>query len=302
MLNDQLKYAKEVRWALEAGTPIIALESTIISHGMPYPNNLETALECERVARENGAVPATCAIIKGKAYVGLDEDQLAFLAKERSSVVKASRRDIPVLMARGMSGATTVAATMILASMAGIRVFATGGIGGVHRGAERTMDVSADLEELAHTPVTVVCAGPKSILDLPLTLEYLETHGVPVIGYGTEELPAFYTRESGLKVDYRMDTPAEIAAAIRAQKFLGYSGGMLVVNPIPEAFAMDAQSINAAIDNACEEAREKGIRGKELTPFLLSKITALTGGQSLEANIALVLSNVKLAAAIAARI
>lgn len=302
MLNDQLKYSKEVRWALEAGTPIIALESTIISHGMPYPSNLETARECERVARENGAVPATCAIIRGKVHVGLDEEQLEFLAKERGSVVKASRRDIPVLMARGMNGATTVAATMILASMAGIRVFATGGIGGVHRGAEKTMDISADLEELANTPVTVVCAGPKSILDLPLTLEYLETHGVPVIGYGTDELPAFYTRESGLKVDYRMDTPGEIAAAIRAQKLFGYNGGMLVVNPIPAAYSMDAKTINAAIESACGEAQGKGIRGKELTPFLLSRITEITGGQSLEANIALVLSNVKLAAAIATRI
>jgi pseudouridine-5'-phosphate glycosidase len=302
MLNDQLKYSKEVRWALEAGTPIIALESTIISHGMPYPNNLETARECERVARENGAVPATCAIIRGKAHIGLDEEQLEFLAKERGSVVKASRRDIPVLMTRGMNGATTVAATMILASMAGIRVFATGGIGGVHRGAEKTMDISADLEELANTPVTVVCAGPKSILDLPLTLEYLETHGVPVIGYGTDELPAFYARESGLKVDYRMDTPGEISAVIRAQKLFGYNGGMLVVNPIPAAYSMDAKTIGAAIDSACGEAQEKGIRGKELTPFLLSRITEITGGQSLEANIALVLSNVKLAAAIATRI
>lgn len=302
MLNDQLKYSKEVRWALEAGTPIIALESTIISHGMPYPKNLETALQCERVARECGAVPATCAIIGGKAYIGLDESQLDFLARERESVVKASRRDVPVVIARGMNGATTVAATMILASMAGIRVFATGGVGGVHRGAEKTMDISADLEELSQTPVTVVCAGPKSILDLPLTLEYLETKGVPVIGYGTEELPAFYTRSSGLKVDYRMDSPEEIAAVIRVQKQLGYQGGMLVANPIPEKYSMDPELINGAIDSACVEAEEKGIRRKELTPFLLSKITEITGGQSLEANIALVLNNVRLAAAVAARI
>ncbi|HWQ59318.1 MAG TPA: pseudouridine-5'-phosphate glycosidase [Clostridia bacterium] len=302
MLNDQLKYSKEVRWALEAGTPIIALESTIISHGMPYPSNLETARKCERVARECGAVPATCAIIKGKAHIGLDEDQLDFLARERGSVAKASRRDLPVLIARGMNGATTVSATMILAAMAGIRVFATGGIGGVHRGAEHTMDVSADLEELANTPVTVVCAGPKSILDLPLTLEYLETRGVPVIGYGTDELPAFYTRTSGLKVDYRMDTPGEIAAVIRTQKLIGYEGGMLVVNPIPEEYSMDPAVIGGAIDAACAEAEEKGVRGKELTPYLLARITELTGGQSLEANIALVENNVRLAAAIAARI
>lgn len=302
MLNDQLKYSKEVRWALEAGTPIIALESTIISHGMPYPKNLETARACERVARENGAVPATCAIIRGKAHIGLDEEQLDFLASERGGVVKASRRDIPVVMARGMSGATTVAGTMILASMAGIRVFATGGIGGVHRGAERTMDVSADLEELAKTPVAVVCAGAKSILDLPLTLEYLETRGVPVIGYGTDELPAFFTRTSGLKVDYRMDAPGEIASAIRTQKLIGYSGGMLIVNPIPEEHSMDPALINGAIERACREAEEKGVRGKELTPYLLSRITEITGGQSLAANVALVLNNVKLAAAIAARI
>ncbi|HOG01756.1 MAG TPA: pseudouridine-5'-phosphate glycosidase [Clostridia bacterium] len=302
MLNDQLKYSKEVRWALEAGTPIIALESTIISHGMPYPDNLATARECERVARECGAVPATCAILRGKAHIGLDEEQLDFLARERGNVVKASRRDIPVLIARGMNGATTVAATMILASLAGIRVFATGGVGGVHRGAERTMDISADLEELANTPVAVVCAGPKSILDLPLTLEYLETRGVPVIGYGTDEMPAFYTRKSGLKVDYRMDTPGEIAAVIRTQKLIGYNGGMLVVNPIPEEFSMDPAAIDSAIARACAEAEEKGVRGKELTPYLLTRVTELTGGQSLGANIALVLNNVKLAAAIAARI
>ena len=302
MLNDQLKYSKEVRWALEAGTPIIALESTIISHGMPYPDNLATARECERVARECGAVPATCAILKGKAHIGLDEEQLDFLARERGSVVKASRRDLPVLISRGMNGATTVAATMILASLAGIRVFATGGVGGVHRGAERTMDISADLEELANTPVAVVCAGPKSILDLPLTLEYLETHGVPVIGYGTDELPAFYTSKSGLKVDYRMDTPGEIAAVIRTQKLIGYNSGLLVVNPIPEDLSMNPDVINSAIERACAEAEEKGIRGKALTPYLLTRITGMTGGNSLEANIALVLNNVKLAAAIAARI
>lgn len=302
MLNDQLKYSKEVRWALEAGTPIIALESTIISHGMPYPDNLATARECECVARECGAVPATCAILKGKAHIGLDEEQLDFLARERGSVVKASRRDLPVLISRGMNGATTVAATMILASMAGIRVFATGGVGGVHRGAERTMDISADLEELANTPVAVVCAGPKSILDLPLTLEYLETHGVPVIGYGTDELPAFFTSKSGLKVDYRMDTPGEIAAVIRTQKLIGYNSGLLVVNPIPEDLSMNPDVINSAIERACAEAEEKGIRGKALTPYLLTRITEMTGGNSLEANIALVLNNVKLAAAIAARI
>ena len=301
-MNKYLDIAPEVAEALAAGKPVVALESTIISHGMPYPQNVETALKVESIIRECGAVPATCAILKGKAHIGLDEEQLDFLARERGSVVKASRRDLPVLISRGMNGATTVAATMILASLAGIRVFATGGVGGVHRGAERTMDISADLEELANTPVAVVCAGPKSILDLPLTLEYLETHGVPVIGYGTDELPAFYTSKSGLKVDYRMDTPGEIAAVIRTQKLIGYNSGLLVVNPIPEDLSMNPDVINSAIERACAEAEEKGIRGKALTPYLLTRITGMTGGNSLEANIALVLNNVKLAAAIAARI
>ncbi len=303
MLNipakDQIICSDEVRRALETGAPIVALESTIISHGMPYPKNLETAKACERVARENGATPATCAVIGGKAYVGLEEAQLEFLAKGGERVLKASRRDLPVIMARKLDGATTVAATMILAAMAGIRVFATGGIGGVHRGAERTMDVSADLEELAKTPVTVVCAGPKSILDLGLTLEYLETRGVPVLGYQTAELPAFFTRTSGLPVDFRMDEPQEIAAVIRAKEKLGYCGGMLVVNPVPEEYSMDPAVIDGIIERAVEEAVAEGVHGKAITPFLLARVKQLTGGQSLEANIALVLNNVQLAAAIA---
>lgn len=295
-----LEISKQVRKALKEGRPVIALESTIISHGMPYPQNVETALRCERIARENGAEPATVAVIGGKLCAGLTEDQIEYLGKAGQSVQKASRRDLPVLAARGQDGATTVAATMIVAAMAGIRVFATGGIGGVHRGAETTMDISADLEELAHTPVAVVCAGAKSILDLGLTLEYLETRGVPVIGYGTKELPAFYTDRSGYEVDYRMDTPEEIAAALRAQRHLGFTGGMLITNPIPAEYAMEPGVINAAIDQALREAGEQGIKGKATTPFLLARVAELTGGDSLASNIQLVYNNVALASKIAA--
>ncbi len=271
-LNKYLDVAPEVAEAIAAGKPVVALESTIISHGMPYPQNVETALNVEQIIRENGAVPATIAIIGGRLKAGLHQGGDRVPGQEGPGVTKASRRDLPVLVARGEDGATTVTTTMIIAHMAGISVFATGGIGGVHRGAETTMDISADLEELAQTPVMVVCAGAKSILDLGLTLEYLETHGVPVIGFGTKELPAFYTRKSGFGVDYGIDTPEELAAAFHVQGELGYKGGMLVTNPIPEEYSMDADVINKAIDEAVEEARRQGIHGKATTPFLLAKI------------------------------
>ena len=295
-MNTYLDISPEVKEALAAGKPVVALESTIISHGMPYPQNVETALNVERIIRENGAVPATIAIIKGRLKAGLTKDEIEYLGRKGYDVTKASRRDLPVLVARGEDGATTVATTMIIAAMAGIRVFATGGIGGVHRGAEVTMDISADLEELAQTPVMVICAGAKSILDLGLTLEYLETKGVPVIGYGTDELPAFYTRKSGFGVDYRLDTPDEVAAAFRAKLEMGLKGGMLVTNPIPEEYSMNPDVINKAIDEAVAEANRLGIHGKETTPFLLAKIKDITGGDSLASNIQLVYNNAKLAA------
>ena len=299
-MNRYLDIKPEVAEAITAGKPVVALESTIISHGMPYPQNAETALSVEKIIRENGAVPATIAIIGGRLKAGLSPEEIEYFGKKGQAITKASRRDLAVLCARGEDGATTVTTTMMIAHMAGIRVFATGGVGGVHRGAEKTMDISADLEELADTPVLVVCAGCKSILDLGLTLEYLETHGVPVIGYGTENLPAFYTRESGFKVDYRMDTPEEIARAFKIKNDLGLRGGMLVTNPIPEAYSMDPSVINKAIDQAVEEARQKGIHGKESTPFLLARIKDLTGGDSLDSNIQLVYNNARLAAQIAA--
>ena len=299
-MNKYLEISPEVSAALAAGKPVVALESTIISHGMPWPQNAQTALNVERIVRENGAVPATVAIIGGKLKAGLSKEEIEYLGQKGYDVIKASRRDLPVLVARGDDGATTVATTMIVAAMAGIRVFATGGIGGVHRGAEVTMDISADLEELAQTPVLVVCAGAKSILDLGLTLEYLETKGVPVIGYGTEELPAFYTRKSGFGVDYRLDTPEEVAAAFRAKLEMGLVGGMLVTNPIPEQYSMDPAVINKAIDEAVAEANAKGIRGKQTTPFLLAKIKDITGGDSLASNIRLVYNNAALAAQVAA--
>ena len=295
-MNKVLDVAPEVREALAAGRPVVALESTIISHGMPYPKNVETALLVERTIRENGATPATIAVIGGRLKAGLSREEIEYLGKTGRGVAKASRRDLPALVARKADGATTVATTMIIAHMAGIGIFATGGIGGVHRGAETTMDISADLEELAQTPVMVVCAGAKSILDLGLTLEYLETKGVPVIGYGTEELPAFYTRKSGFGVDYRVDTPEELAAMFRAQREIGYKGGMLVTNPIPAEYAMDKTVIDAAIEQALLDAKAQGVHGKETTPFLLAKIVELTGGDSLESNIKLVLNNAALAA------
>ena len=267
---------------------------------MPYPKNVETALLVEQTIRDNGAVPATIAVIGGRLKAGLSHEEIEHLGKTGRAVAKASRRDLPALVARGADGATTVTTTMIIAHMAGIKIFATGGIGGVHRGAETTMDISADLEELAQTPVMVVCAGAKSILDLGLTLEYLETHGVPVIGYGTEELPAFYTRRSGFAVDYRVDSPEELAAMFSAQRALDYKGGMLVTNPIPEEYSMDKAVIDRAIEEALAQAKAQGIHGKETTPFLLAKVVELTGGDSLESNIQLVLNNARLAAKTAA--
>ena len=295
-MNQHLEISPEVKSALESGKPVVALESTIISHGMPYPQNVETALMVEDTIRQEGAVPATIAVIGGRLKAGLTKEEIEYLGKKGTEVTKASRRDLPVLVAQKKDGATTVATTMIIAHLAGIRIFATGGVGGVHRGAETTMDISADLEELSRTPVMVVCAGAKSILDLGLTLEYLETKGVPVIGYQTSELPAFYTRVSGFKVDYRIDTPEDLAAAFNAQQEMGLGSGMLVTNPIPEEWSMDPAYINNAIDQAVDEARQKGIHGKETTPFLLAKVKDLTGGDSLKANIQLVLNNARLAA------
>ena len=290
----------EVAEALAAGKPVVALESTIISHGMPYPQNVETALNVEKIIRENGAVPATIAIIGGRLKAGLTPEEIEYFGKKGTAIRKASRRDLAVLCARGEDGATTVTTTMMIAHMAGISIFATGGIGGVHRGAETTMDISADLEELAQTPVMVICAGAKSILDLGLTLEYLETKGVPVIGYGTEELPAFYTRRSGFGVDYRVDSPQELAKTFRVSKDLGLRGGMLVTNPVPEEYAMPLETINAAIDQAIAECNAKGIHGKETTPFLLARVAEITGGDSLASNIRLVYNNAALAARTAA--
>ena len=294
--NKYLDVNPEVAQAVREGKPVVALESTIISHGMPYPQNVETALNVEKVIRDNGAVPATIAILGGRLKAGLTPEEIEYLGKTGQAVTKASRRDLPIIVAKGMDGATTVTTTMMIAHMAGIKIFATGGIGGVHRGAETTMDISADLEELANTPVMVVCAGAKSILDLGLTLEYLETHGVPVIGYGTKELPAFYTRKSGFGVDYEIDTPEELAAAFKAQRDLDLKGGMLVTNPSPEQYSMDADTINKAIDEAIRQSREDGIKGKATTPYLLAKVKELTGGDSLDSNIQLVYNNATVAA------
>ncbi len=301
-MNKYLDIAPQVREALDNNRPVVALESTIISHGMPYPQNVETALAVEQVIRDHGAVPATIAILGGKLKCGLSTEEITYLGKKGTEIVKTSRRDVPVVLSKKMDGATTVATTMMIANMAGVKIFATGGIGGVHRGAEATMDISADLEELASTPVMVVCAGAKAILDLGLTLEYLETKGVPVIGYGTSKLPAFYTRESGFGVDYRLDTPEEVAQAFDAQRKCGLHTGMLIANPIPEAFSMDAARINGAIDAAVQEASAQGISGKDTTPFLLAKVKELTGGESLEANIQLVYHNAKVAAQVACQL
>ena len=301
-MNKYLDISPEVSAALAEGKPVVALESTIISHGMPYPQNVETALKVESIIRDNGAVPATIAIIGGRLKAGLTPEEIEYFGKKGPEIAKASRRDLPVLVARGQDGACTVTTTMMIAHMAGIGVFATGGIGGVHRGAETTMDISADLEELGQTPVMVICAGAKSILDLGLTLEYLETKGVPVIGYGTDELPAFYTRTSGFGVDYRLDTPAELAAAFHAQRAMGLKGGMLVTNPIPEEYSMDPAVINKAIDQAIAECQAQGVHGKATTPFLLARVKDLTGGDSLDSNIQLVFNNARLAARTAAEL
>lgn len=298
MLEKYVVINPEVAEALSAGKPVVALESTIISHGMPYPKNVETALAAEQVVRDNGAIPATIAIIKGKLKVGLTLEEIEYLGKTEG-VIKTSRRDIPFIIAKKLDGATTVASTMIIADLAGIRVFATGGIGGVHRGAPESFDISADLQELAHTNVAVVCAGAKSILDIGLTLEYLETQGVPVIGYGTDELPAFYTSRSGFAVDYRVDSPEETAEALKAKWDLGLEGGVVIANPIPAEYEMDPEVINGAIAAAVKESEEKGIKGKESTPFLLAKVKELTGGASLDSNIQLVYNNVKVGAQIA---
>ena len=299
MNNAFLDIHPDVQTALDAGQPVVALESTIISHGMPYPDNVATALQVEDTVREHGATPATIAIIGGRLKVGLSKDEIEHLGKTGLDIIKTSRRDLPVIMARKMDGATTVATTMIIAAMAGVKVFATGGIGGVHRGAETTFDISADLQELAKTDVAVVCAGCKSILDIGLTLEYLETQGVPVLGYGVNTMPAFYTRNSDFQADHQMDSPEDVAATMRAKWQSGLKGGMVIANPIPEEHSMPKDVIDKAIEQALQELDEQGIKGKESTPFLLSRVKTLTGGDSLKSNIALVMNNAKLASAIA---
>ena len=302
LANDTLDIAPEVAEALRAGQPVVALESTIISHGMPYPKNVETASAVEQAVREVGAVPATIAISGGRLKVGLSKDEIERLGELGSKVIKCSRRDLPFVLARKEDGATTVAATMIIAGMAGIRVFATGGIGGVHRGVEETMDISADLEELARTNVAVVCAGIKSVLDIGRTLEYLETAGVPVVGYQTDTLPAFYSRSSGFPVDYRVDNATDAADAMRIKWALGLQGGLVIAVPIPQAHALDGDEIDGVIDEAIAEMQRQGITGKDTTPFLLARIAERTGGRSLEANIQLVLNNARVAARIAMQI
>ena len=292
-----LKINPEVLNALNNNQPVVALESTIISHGMPYPKNVQTALAVEKVIRDHGAVPATIGIIDGDAIVGMTPEEIEEFGK-RKGIVKVSRRDLPVVYAKKLWAATTVAATMIIANQAGIKLFVTGGIGGVHRGAQETMDISADLQELAKTNVTVVCAGAKAILDLPLTLEYLETMGVPVLGYQTEELPAFYTAHSGLKVDYKLESPREAALVMYEKESNNLQGGILITNPIPEEYSMDKKVIDDAIEKALKMMNEQGIKGKETTPFLLKTIVELTGGDSLESNIKLVLNNAALGAEI----
>ncbi len=298
-MNKYLKFSKEVTEALKNNLPLVALESTIISHGMPYPENLNTALMCEEIIRKNGAVPATIAIIDGMMCVGLEKDELIYLAKEKDQVIKTSRRDIPYIVAAKLNGATTVSATMYIASLAKIKVFATGGIGGVHMGASETFDISCDLEELSKTNVAVVCAGAKAILDLPKTLEYLETKGVLVLGYKTKKLPAFYTKSSSLEVDYQVDSPKDIANIMHTKWDLGLEGGILITNPIPDEYSLDEKKMKKIIDNAITKAKENNIKGKEITPFLLSEIKDLTKGESLKANIELVYNNCKLATLVA---
>ena len=298
-MNEYLDLSEEVSEALSRGAPVVALESTIISHGMPFPRNAETALAVEAEIRAAGAVPATLAIISGRLKAGLSESQIGFLGERGHRVAKVSRRDVARIVAAGADGATTVAATMIIAELPGISVSPPGGTGGVPRGAERTLDISADLDELGRTSVAVVCAGAKSILDIPMTLEYLETKGVPVIVYRGDEFPAFYTSRSGLKAELRMDSAAEIAAMLKAKWTLGLAGGVVIANPIPVEYEMPADVIGAVIEKALEEARVAGVRGKDVTPFMLAKVKELTGGVSLESNIALVMNNARLASAIA---
>ncbi|WP_339720297.1 pseudouridine-5'-phosphate glycosidase [Marinomonas primoryensis] len=298
-MNQYLDIHPDVAAAIAAGKPVVALESTIISHGMPWPQNAETAKKVEQIIRDNGAVPATIAIIDGRLKAGLSNEEIDTLAKAGLSVTKCSRRDLPFVIAQKQHGATTVAATMIIAAMAGIKVFATGGIGGVHRGAQQTFDVSADLQELAKTSVAVVCAGAKSILDLALTREYLETQGVPVLGYKTDTLPAFYTRESDQTVDYNLQSANDIANFLKAKWEMQLHGGVIIANPIPEEFAMDKAAIDSAINQALAEMKEQGVAGKESTPFLLARVAELTGGDSLASNIQLVFNNARLAAKIA---
>jgi len=294
-----LDVSPEVQQALDAGQGVVALESTIISHGMPYPQNVATARQVEAEVRAHGALPATVAIVNGRLKAGLGADEIEALGRAGLHMAKVSRRDMGLVVAAGQTGATTVAATMIIAALAGIRVFATGGIGGVHRGAGESFDISADLLELARTPVGVVCAGVKSILDIRLTLEVLETHGVPVVGYGTDRLPAFFARDSGFGVDARLDTPAQVARALQAQWAMGLRGGMVIANPVPEAHALPHEVIDTAIEAALRDAAAQGVTGKAVTPFLLARVNELTGGNSLAANIALILNNARLAAAIA---
>lgn len=298
-MNQYLDIHPDVAAAIAAGKPVVALESTIISHGMPWPQNAETAKKVEQIIRDNGAVPATIAIIDGRLKAGLSNEEIDTLAKAGLSVTKCSRRDLPFVIAQKQHGATTVAATMIIAAMAGIKVFATGGIGGVHRGAQQTFDISADLQELAKTSVAVVCAGAKSILDLALTREYLETQGVPVLGYKTDTLPAFYTRESDQTVDYNLQSANDIANFLKAKWEMQLHGGVIIANPIPEEFAMDKAAIDSAINQALAEMKEQGVAGKESTPFLLARVAELTGGDSLASNIQLVFNNARLAAKIA---
>lgn len=297
-LKDYLYILPEVENAVKEGKPVVALESTILSHGMPWPENLEFARKVEQIVRDNGAVPATTAIINGKLKVGLNEQELEMMCRGEG-VEKVSRRDLPIMIATGKTGATTVASTMILASLAGIRVFATGGIGGVHRGAETTMDISADLQELAHTPVAVVCAGAKMILDIGLTLEYLETMGVPVLGMKTEDFPAFYCRKSGFGVDYAAKDEADAAKVLKAKWDLGLQGGVLVANPVPEEYALDFDEMSAVIDRALESAEKDGIKGKHTTPYLLAHIVEFTGGKSLATNLQLAYHNAQVAAKLA---
>jgi pseudouridylate synthase len=294
-----IAYSPEVKAALANHQPVVALESTIIAHGMPYPQNLETALRVEQIIKDAGAVPATCAIVGGELSAGLTAQQMEYIAKSGHQMMKVSRRDVPYLVAKQLDGATTVASTMIIAHLAGIKVFATGGIGGVHRGAETNMDISADLQELAHTPVAVVSAGIKSILDIGLTLEYLETYGVPVVGFGTHEFPAFFSRESGFNVDFRLDTASEIAALLHAKWQIDQRGGAVIANPVPVEYSQNAAEIEAVIQQALAQAAAQGVKGKAITPFLLSRIEQITGGKSLLTNIELVCNNARLAADIA---